>query len=307
MSTPLAQRDDLRNLAIVAHVDHGKTTLVDAMLRQSGAFRANESVAERVMDSMDLEREKGITILAKNTSLVWEGITLNIVDTPGHADFGGEVERVLTMFEGAVLLVDAAEGPLPQTLFVLRKAMAHGLKIFVVVNKIDRQDARAEEVLQEIYDLFIDLDADEDQLEFPVIYAAARDGIAGFELDAEMEDLKPVLDTIVDYVPPPPVAPEGTPPQLRLASHKPALTEEDEALLAGIREAVLSAELAPPTPDKLAGDLDVFAPGRISRLLRDHRIDLVHGHSRRGADVWGALAARRCQLPCILKTTTWFT
>ena len=142
MSTPLAQRDDLRNLAIVAHVDHGKTTLVDAMLRQSGAFRANESVAERVMDSMDLEREKGITILAKNTSLVWEGVTLNIVDTPGHADFGGEVERALTMVDGIVLLVDAAEGPLPQTRFVLRKALARDMPVILAVNKVDRPDAR---------------------------------------------------------------------------------------------------------------------------------------------------------------------
>src|SRR5210317_1212550 len=167
MSTPLAQRDDLRNLAIVAHVDHGKTTLVDSMLQQSGAFRSNETVAERVMDSMDLEREKGITILAKNTSLVWNGTTLNIVDTPGHADFGGEVERALTMVDGIILLVDAAEGPLPQTRFVLRKALAREMPVILAVNKVDRPDARVSEVIDEVYELFIDLDATDDQVEFP--------------------------------------------------------------------------------------------------------------------------------------------
>ena len=171
-----SQRSDLRNLAIVAHVDHGKTTLVDSMLRQTGAFRSNETVTERVMDSMDLEREKGITILAKNTSLVWEGITLNIVDTPGHADFGGEVERALTMVDGIVLLVDAAEGPLPQTRFVLRKALARRLPVILVVNKVDRPDARIAEVVDEVYELFIDLAADGEQIEFPIVYTNARAG-----------------------------------------------------------------------------------------------------------------------------------
>jgi len=203
MSTPLAQRDDLRNLAIVAHVDHGKTTLVDAMLRQSGAFRANESVAERVMDSMDLEREKGITILAKNTSLVWEGVTLNIVDTPGHADFGGEVERALTMVDGIVLLVDAAEGPLPQTRFVLRKALAREMPVILVVNKVDRPDARISEVVDEVYELFIDLDASDRQLDFPIVYCAGRDGWASADPTVAGDDLRVLFETVIAHVPPP--------------------------------------------------------------------------------------------------------
>ena len=196
-------RSDLSNLAIVAHVDHGKTTLVDSMLRQSGAFRANESVDERVMDSMDLEREKGITILAKNTSLVWEGITLNIVDTPGHADFGGEVERALTMVDGIVLLVDAAEGPLPQTRFVLRKALARDMPVILVVNKVDRPDARIAEVVDEAYELFMDLDANDAQLDFPIVYCAGRDGWASLDDATLGEDLRPLFETIVATVPAP--------------------------------------------------------------------------------------------------------
>src|SRR5574337_1128788 len=168
----------VRNIAIIAHVDHGKTTLVDAMLRQSGIFRANQEVAERVMDSNDLERERGITILAKNTALTYRGVKINIVDTPGHSDFGGEVERALRMVDGVLLLVDASEGPLPQTRYVLQKALQRHLPPIIVLNKIDRSDARPEEVLNEIYDLFIDLDAGEDQLDFPVIYTNAREGVA---------------------------------------------------------------------------------------------------------------------------------
>ena len=163
-----------RNIAIIAHVDHGKTTLVDALFRQSGVFRANEQVTDRVLDSIDLERERGITILAKNTAVRYEDVTINIVDTPGHADFGGEVERTLTMVDGVLLLVDASEGPLPQTRFVLRKALERGLVPIVVINKIDRHDARPQEVLNEVYDLFIDLDASDDQIDFPVVYANAR-------------------------------------------------------------------------------------------------------------------------------------
>ena len=174
----MEKRDDLRNLAIIAHVDHGKTTLADAMLWQSGIFRDNEQVAERVLDSMDLEREKGITIMAKNTAIVYRGVKINIVDTPGHADFGGEVERTLNMVDGVMLLVDATEGPLPQTRFVLGKALAKGLPPIVVINKIDRPDRRINQVLEEIYDLFIDLDATEDQLEFPVCTTNAKAGIA---------------------------------------------------------------------------------------------------------------------------------
>ena len=198
---------ELRNLAIVAHVDHGKTTLVDAMLWQSGTFRENQDIAERVMDSMDLEREKGITIMAKNTAVFYEGTKINIVDTPGHADFGGEVERTLRMVDGIMLLVDAAEGPLPQTRFVLQKALALGLPAIVVVNKIDRQDARPEEVLNEIYDLFIDLDATEEQIEFPVLYAVAKDGQCTTRLDEPLSDLRPLFDAILQAVP----APKGDP------------------------------------------------------------------------------------------------
>src|SRR5213595_570958 len=173
---PTSRRDDLRNVAIVAHVDHGKTTLVDALLWQSGSFRENQEVNERVMDSLDLEREKGITILAKNTAVRIGGTKLNIVDTPGHADFGGEVERGLTMVDGVLLLVDASEGPLPQTRFVLRKALERRLPVILVVNKVDREDARSTDVVDEVLDLFLDLDADESQLEFPVLYASARHG-----------------------------------------------------------------------------------------------------------------------------------
>jgi len=210
---------DFRNIAIIAHVDHGKTTLVDGILRQCHAFQEHERVVERVMDSMDLERERGITIASKNTAVTYKGTRINIVDTPGHADFGGEVERVLTMVETAVLLVDASEGPLPQTRFVLRKAMERGLTLMVCINKIDRADARPEEVLQEVYDLFIDLDADDDQLEFPVLYAIARDGIAMNELGDTSDSLRPLLDAILEHAPPPP-APEGeaSPPQLLVTS-----------------------------------------------------------------------------------------
>ena len=192
-----------RNVAIIAHVDHGKTTLVDALLRQSGSFRANQQVAERVMDSMDLERERGITILAKNTAVHYRDLLINICDTPGHADFGGEVERTLAMVDGVMLLVDASEGPLPQTRFVLRKALERGLPPIVVLNKIDRPDARAKDVLNEVYDLFIDLDATEDQIEFPVLYTNAREGLASVDPSISGEDLRPLFDAIVDHVPPP--------------------------------------------------------------------------------------------------------
>jgi GTP-binding protein len=196
-------RTDLRNLAIIAHVDHGKTTLVDAMLWQSGVFRANEQVAERVMDSLDLEREKGITIMAKNTAIVYKGTKINIVDTPGHADFGGEVERTLNMVDGVMLLVDATEGPLPQTRFVLGKALAHGLPPIVVINKIDRPDRRIQEVLDEVYDLFIDLDATEEQLDFPVLYTNAKAGIALNEPDGQGRDLVPLFEAILAAIPAP--------------------------------------------------------------------------------------------------------
>src|SRR5687767_8422087 len=197
------RREDIRNIAIIAHVDHGKTTLVDAMLRQSHIFRDNQQVAERVMDSNDLERERGITIMAKNTAITYRGTKINIVDTPGHADFGGEVERTLTLVDGVLLLVDAAEGPLPQTRFVLRKALEAGLPPMVVINKIDRSDARPVEVLDEVYDLFIDLEATEDQLEFPVLYTNARTGTATTDLKVEGTSLEPLFETILKTVPPP--------------------------------------------------------------------------------------------------------
>ncbi|MDP4094460.1 MAG: translational GTPase TypA [Bacillota bacterium] len=196
-------REDIRNVAIIAHVDHGKTTLVDGMLRQSGVFRENEQVQERVMDSNELERERGITILAKNTAVNYKDIKINIVDTPGHADFGGEVERVLKMVDGVLLLVDAFEGPMPQTRFVLSKALQLDLKPIVVVNKIDRPEARPREVIDEVLELFIELGADDDQLEFPIVYASSKDGYAVYELDDEPQDLKPLFDTIIQKVPAP--------------------------------------------------------------------------------------------------------
>jgi len=204
----MATRDDLRNLAIIAHVDHGKTTLVDAMLWQSGAFRAGQDVAERVMDSMDLEREKGITILAKNTTVTHAGVKLNIIDTPGHADFGGEVERGLTMVDGVLLLVDASEGPLPQTRFVLRKALEAKLPVILVVNKVDRPDARIPEVVDEVYELFLDLDADDEQVDFPIVYTNAKAGWASLIEAEEGSDLEPLMDLILERIPAPEHDPE---------------------------------------------------------------------------------------------------
>ena len=197
----MIKRNELRNIAIIAHVDHGKTTLVDTLLRQSGTFRDNERVQERVMDNIDLERERGITIMAKNTAVRYNGIKINIVDTPGHADFGGEVERTLKMVDGVLLLVDASEGPLPQTRFVLKKALELGLPPILVINKIDRPDARIHEVVNEVYDLFIDLDASDAQLDFPIVYTNARDGIAKLKMDEEGTDLRPLFDLIVNTIP----------------------------------------------------------------------------------------------------------
>ncbi|HCB93062.1 MAG TPA: translational GTPase TypA [Selenomonas sp.] len=199
----MSTNENLRNIAIIAHVDHGKTTLVDAMLKQSHIFRSNEQVAERVMDSGDLERERGITILSKNTAVMYDGIKINIVDTPGHADFGGEVERVLNMVDGVLLLVDAFEGPMPQTKYVLRKALEQKLKPIVVINKIDRPDQRVDDVYDEVLELFMELDADDDQLDFPVVYATARDGIAKLAMDDESESLEPLMQTIVKEIPAP--------------------------------------------------------------------------------------------------------
>src|SRR5205814_2495104 len=196
-------------IAIIAHVDHGKTTLVDAMLRQSGTFRANEHLVERVMDSNELERERGITILAKNTAIFYHDVKINIVDTPGHSDFGGEVERALKMVDGVMLLVDASEGPLPQTRYVLSKALEAHLPPIVVINKIDRSDARPQEVLNEIHNLFINLDATEDQLDFPVLYAVAKNGVAKSSMDDTSTNLRPLFDAIVKHIPPPVGDPDG--------------------------------------------------------------------------------------------------
>jgi GTP-binding protein len=213
----MAVREDLRNVAIVAHVDHGKTTLVDAMLWQSGAFRQNQDVNERVMDSMDLEREKGITILAKNTAVRHSGVKLNIVDTPGHADFGGEVERGLTMVDGILLLVDASEGPLPQTRFVLRKALEARLPVILVINKIDRPDARIAEVVDEVYELFLDLDADESQIDFPIVYTNAKAGQASLDPETPGTDLEPLFDLLISHIPPPSYD-EGAPLQAHVTN-----------------------------------------------------------------------------------------
>ena len=213
---PSTIRDDIRNFAIIAHVDHGKTTLVDSMLWQTGIFREGQVVASRVLDSMDLEREKGITIMAKNCAVKYKGITLNIVDTPGHADFGGEVERVLSLVDGALLLVDASEGPLPQTRFVVSKALERNLPFVLIINKVDRSDARPEEVLNEVYDLFIDLEATEDQLEFPVLYAIAKEGRTGTSPEALSDNLEPLFDALLETIPPPTFN-EGEPLQLLVA------------------------------------------------------------------------------------------
>ncbi|RZI58371.1 MAG: GTP-binding protein, partial [Zymomonas sp.] len=200
---------NLRNVAIIAHVDHGKTTLVDQLFRQSGTFRDNQRIEERAMDSNDLEKERGITILAKATSVEWEGVRINIVDTPGHADFGGEVERILSMVDGVILLVDASEGAMPQTKFVTGKALKLGLKPIVVVNKIDRPDERIQEVLDEVFDLFVSLEANDEQLDFPVLYASGRNGYANESPDLREGTLNPLFQKIVDHVPPPSADPDG--------------------------------------------------------------------------------------------------
>lgn len=205
-------RNDLRNVAIIAHVDHGKTTLVDGMLKQSGTFRANQTVNERVMDSNAIERERGITILAKNTSVMYKDVKINIIDTPGHADFGGEVERILKMVDGVILLVDAAEGPMPQTRFVLQHALELGHRVIIVINKIDRPDARIKEVIDECYELLMDLDASDEQLDSPILFCSGRDGTASLSEDVPGTDLVPLFDKILEYIP----APEGEPDESTL-------------------------------------------------------------------------------------------
>lgn len=253
-------RENIRNIAIVAHVDHGKTTLVDHMLRQAGVFRSNEAVAERVMDSNDLEREKGITILAKNTAVNYRGTQINILDTPGHADFGGEVERALRLVDGVLLLVDAAEGPLPQTRFVLGKALGMGLKTVLVINKIDRQDARPKEVLDQVYSLYIDLGADDAQLEFPVLYTIARQGLATTELEKPGKDLEPLFSAILSHIAPPP-APQQEPLQLLVAN----LDYDDYVGRLAVGR-VQAGRLTPNLPVAVLREGGKVEPGKVMKL-----------------------------------------
>jgi GTP-binding protein len=267
--TDLARREDLRNVAIVAHVDHGKTTLVDAMLWQAGSFRENQDVAERVMDSHDLEREKGITILAKNTAVRMAGTKINIVDTPGHADFGGEVERGLTMVDGVLLLVDASEGPLPQTRFVLRKALEARLPVVLVVNKVDRPDARPEEVVNEVYELFLDLDADETQIEFPIVYANARAGQAGPAPDELAPDLAPLFDALLATVPAPSYHPEH--PLQALVTNLDASPYVGRLALCRVRHGTLRKG-APIAWCRADGTIE---PARVSELYVTEALDRV--------------------------------
>ncbi|MEO3432209.1 translational GTPase TypA [Inquilinus sp. CAU 1745] len=253
---------DLRNIAIIAHVDHGKTSLIDVLLRQSGAFRENQQVAERVMDSNDLERERGITILAKCTSLLWNGQRINIVDTPGHADFGGEVERILNMVDGVVVLVDASEGPMPQTKFVLGKALKLGLRPIVLINKVDKPDQRANEVLDEVFDLFAALDANEDQLDFPVLYASAKQGWAADDPDAERKDMRPLFDLILSHVPAPVV--EADKPFTLLATTLEANPYLGRVLTGRIHSGTVRPNMAVKA---LSRDGKVVEVGRVSKVL----------------------------------------
>lgn len=253
---------EIRNIAIIAHVDHGKTTLVDQLLKQSGAFRENQQVAERAMDSNDLERERGITILAKCTSLEWKGCTINVVDTPGHADFGGEVERILNMVDGVILLVDAAEGPMPQTKFVLTKALVLGLKPIVVINKVDRPDARIDEVIDEIYNLFMILEASNDQLDFPIVYASGREGWAVLDLADKRENLNCLYDTVISYVPKPNV--DAQAPFSMLVT----MMESDSFLGRIVTGRIYSGKLkVNQTVKMLGGDGAVLGQGRISKIM----------------------------------------
>ena len=255
-------RENIRNVAIVAHVDHGKTTLVDHMLRQAGVFRSNEALTDRVMDSNDLEREKGITILAKNTAVQYRGHQINIIDTPGHADFGGEVERGLRLVDGVLLLVDAAEGPLPQTRFVLSKALSMGLKTVLVINKIDRQDARPREVLDQVYSLYIDLGADESQIDFPVLYAVARQGQASSSLAQPGEDLRPLFESILSHIPPPP-APAAGEDRLRLLV---ANLDYDDYVGRLIIGRVHSGRITAGAPLAVMRDGNKVEPGKVLKL-----------------------------------------
>ncbi|MBI3507484.1 MAG: translational GTPase TypA [Proteobacteria bacterium] len=271
---------ELRNLAIIAHVDHGKTTLVDQLLKQSGTFRANEKVAERAMDSNDLERERGITILAKCTSVQWKDVRLNIVDTPGHADFGGEVERIMSMVDGVVVLVDAAEGAMPQTKFVTMKALARGLRPIVVINKVDRQDARATEVLNEVFDLFAALGADDDQLDFPTLFASGRSGWAAETLEAPRENLAPLFDLIVKHVKPPKADSSG--PFRMLATTLEYDSYVGRILTGRIFSGVAKTNMAIKS---LSRDGKVLEEGRLTRLLSFRGLERVPVDSAEAGDI----------------------
>ena len=272
--------EELRNIAIIAHVDHGKTTLIDSILRQSGMFRDNQKVEERLLDSGDLEKERGITILAKPTSVLWDGVRINIIDTPGHADFGGEVERVLHMEDGVIHLTDAAEGPMPQTKFVLGKALAQGLRPIVIVNKIDKSDARPDEVVDEVFDLFVSLDANDEQLDFPILYASGRDGFCVEQLEDERVSLRPLMQKVLAHVP----APEGDPaaPFAMLAT----LLDSDQFLgrcltgrvmqgTASVNEAVRALSL----------NGEVKETGRLTKLLRFEGAERVPAESVKAGDI----------------------
>lgn len=271
---------DIRNIAIIAHVDHGKTTLIDAMLAQSGTFRENQNVDERVMDSNDLEKERGITILAKCTSLYWKSTKINVIDTPGHADFGGEVERVISMADGVVLLVDAAEGPMPQTKFVLGKALAKGLRPIVVINKIDRPDGRPEEVIDEVFDLFVAMDANEDQLDFPILYAAGRDGWCVNELGDPQENLTPLFDKILEHVPAPDVDRDA--PFSMLAT----ILQSDPYLGRILTGKVYSGTAKINSPVKvLSLDGKTVETGRLTKLQTFKGVDRVPVESVQAGDI----------------------
>ena len=270
----------IRNIAIIAHVDHGKTTLVDTMLKQSGTFRSNQNVAERAMDSNDLERERGITILAKCTSLIWHDVRINIVDTPGHADFGGEVERILSMVDGVVVLVDAAEGPMPQTKFVLSKALKLGLRPIVVINKIDRQDARADEVLEEIFDLFMALDANDEQLDFPIAYASGRGGWAARDLTQDRVDIAPLFDLIVSHVPAPET--EDNAPFAMLITTR----EYDPYLGRVLTGRIHSGTAKINMPVRvLSQDGQIIETGRINKLLAFRGLERISIDSAEAGDI----------------------
>ncbi|MEO0619458.1 MAG: GTP-binding protein, partial [Pseudomonadota bacterium] len=252
---------DLRNIAIIAHVDHGKTTLIDVLLRESGAFRDNQRVAERAMDSNDLERERGITILAKCTSLVWKDTRINIIDTPGHADFGGEVERILSMVDGAIVLVDAAEGPMPQTKFVVSKALKIGLKPIVAINKIDKPEERHEEVVNEVFDLFAALDADDDQLDFPILYGSAKTGWMGKEPDQDDNGMAPLFDLVLEHV----AAPKTQAGPFRMLS---TTVEADPFLGRLLTGRIASGRITPNTTVKaLTADGNTIETARVSKIL----------------------------------------